>query len=112
MQWADCRGFISKEYGKKYLPELPLSYTNKDNAQAAHEAIRPSDVSVKPNQVSNVDRDAERLYNLIWRQFVACQMTNAKFSKYQCFIGRRLSTNYEPVVELLCLTASSACCLQ
>ena len=76
---ADCRGFIAREYGKKYLPEAPLTYSSKDGAQAAHEAIRPSDVGVKPNQVSNVDRDAERLYNLIWRQFVACQMTKARF---------------------------------
>ena len=42
-------------------------------------AIRPSDVGVKPTQVSNVDRDAERLYHLIWSQFVACQMTKAEF---------------------------------
>lgn len=76
---ADCRSFIQKEYGDNYLPEQPILYSNKDGAQEAHEAIRPSDVQVKPNQVSNVDRDAERLYNLIWRQFVACQMTHAKY---------------------------------
>jgi len=75
----DCRGFVEKEYGGKYLPEAPISYSSKEGAQEAHEAIRPSNVSVKPNQVGNVDRDAERLYNLIWRQFVACQMTKAKF---------------------------------
>ncbi|MFT5573520.1 MAG: DNA topoisomerase-1 [Cryomorphaceae bacterium] len=74
-----CREYIVKEYGKKYLPEAPISYSSKDGAQEAHEAIRPSDVSVKPTQISNVDRDAERLYTLIWRQFLACQMTPAKF---------------------------------
>jgi DNA topoisomerase-1 len=74
-----CRDFVSKEYGKKYLPEAAISYSSKEGAQEAHEAIRPSDVEVKPNQVANVDRDAERLYNLIWRQFVACQMVKAKF---------------------------------
>ena len=74
-----CRGFIQKNYGDKYLPAAPQQYSNKDSAQEAHEAIRPSDVGVKPTQVSNVDRDAERLYHLIWSQFVACQMTKAEF---------------------------------
>ena len=76
---SQCRNFILTEYGKKYLPDTAISYSSKEGAQEAHEAIRPSDVSVEPNQVGNVDRDAERLYNLIWRQFVACQMTPAKF---------------------------------
>ena len=75
----DCRAFIEKEYGKKYLPEAALSYSSKEGAQEAHEAIRPSDVGVEPNHVANVDRDAERLYNLIWRQCVCCQMASAKF---------------------------------
>jgi DNA topoisomerase-1 len=76
---AECRDFVEAEYGKKYLPASPQSYSSKDGAQEAHEAIRPSDVKVKPTQVANVDRDAERLYTLIWRQFVACQMVPAKF---------------------------------
>ncbi|MFT4634954.1 MAG: DNA topoisomerase-1 [Arenicella sp.] len=76
---SDCRDFVNSEYGKKYLPASPLSYSSKDGAQEAHEAIRPSDVKVKPTQIANVERDAERLYTLIWRQFVACQMVPAKF---------------------------------
>ncbi len=76
---ADCRAFIKKEHGEKYLPSAPISYSSKEGAQDAHEAIRPSDINVKPTQLSNVDRDAERLYTLIWRQFVACQMVPAKF---------------------------------
>lgn len=76
---AECRNYIKSEYGSKYLPEAPISYSSKDGAQDAHEAIRPSDVKVKPTQLSNVDRDAERLYTLIWRQFIACQMPPAKF---------------------------------
>lgn len=75
----DCRCYISAEFGKKYLPSAPNSYSSKEGSQDAHEAIRPSDVSVKPTQLSNVDRDAERLYTLIWRQFVACQMVPANF---------------------------------
>lgn len=75
----DCRCYISAEFGKKYLPSAPISYSSKEGSQDAHEAIRPSDVGVKPTQLSNVDRDAERLYTLIWRQFIACQMVSAEF---------------------------------
>ncbi|GAB1257005.1 type I DNA topoisomerase [Aurantivibrio plasticivorans] len=77
---AACRDFIVDNYGKKYLPEAPNSYSSKEGAQEAHEAIRPSDVAVKPTQLSGMERDAERLYTLIWQQFVACQMTPAQFT--------------------------------
>ena len=49
----DCRALIAKEHGKKYLPDAPIVYSSKDNAQDAHEAIRPSSVAVKPTQLSN-----------------------------------------------------------
>ncbi|MAB99086.1 MULTISPECIES: type I DNA topoisomerase [Pseudomonas] len=73
------RDFIVGEYGKEYLPEKPNVYSSKEGAQEAHEAIRPSDVNTKPTQLSGMERDAERLYELIWRQFVACQMPPAKY---------------------------------
>ncbi len=76
------RGYIGKEYGQAYLPASPLTYGAKANAQEAHEAIRPSDVSVKSENL-DVERDAQRLYELIWRQFVACQMTNAVYDVTQ-----------------------------
>ncbi|SHE50582.1 DNA topoisomerase-1 [Microbulbifer donghaiensis] len=74
------REFIGENYGDKYLPDTPTSYSSKEGAQEAHEAIRPSDVRVQPNMLTGVERDAERLYNLIWQQFVACQMTPAQFT--------------------------------
>lgn len=77
---SNCRDFILDEFGKKYLPEHPNTYSSKEGAQEAHEAIRPSDVSLKPNHLSGMERDAERLYTLIWQQFVACQMTPAEFT--------------------------------
>ncbi len=77
---ANCRDFILDNYGKRYLPEQANSYSSKEGAQEAHEAIRPSDVSVKPTQLQKMERDAERLYHLIWSQFVACQMTPAEFT--------------------------------
>jgi DNA topoisomerase-1 len=73
------RGFIESEFGGKYLPAKPLYYSSKEGAQEAHEAIRPSDVNLKPTQLSGMERDAERLYDLIWRQFVACQMPPAEY---------------------------------
>lgn len=76
---ASCRDFILSEFGKKYLPEAPVSYSSKEGAQEAHEAIRPSDVNLKSTQLKAMERDAERLYELIWRQFVACQMPSAQF---------------------------------
>ncbi|KFX67911.1 DNA topoisomerase I [Pseudomonas taeanensis MS-3] len=73
------RDFIEDEFGKKYLPANPNIYSSKEGAQEAHEAIRPSDVSMKPTQLTGMERDAERLYELIWRQFVACQMPPAEY---------------------------------
>ena len=75
-----CREYIAEEYGNKYLPEKPNSYSSKEGAQEAHEAIRPSDVDRKPAHLQGMERDAERLYTLIWQQFVACQMTPAKYT--------------------------------
>lgn len=76
----NCRDFILESYGKPYLPANPLSYSSKDGAQEAHEAIRPSSVTTKPTQLKGMERDAERLYTLIWQQFVACQMSPAEFT--------------------------------
>jgi DNA topoisomerase-1 len=73
------REFIEKSYGKKYLPDSPNLYGSKKNAQEAHEAIRPSDVSIQSSHLTSLERDQQRLYELIWRQFVACQMVPARF---------------------------------
>lgn len=73
------RGFIGDEFGKKYLLDKPNVYSSKEGAQEAHEAIRPSDVNLRPTMLTGMDRDAERLYELIWRQFVACQMPPAEY---------------------------------
>ena len=74
-----AREFIESQYGKKYLPETPNVYSSKDGAQEAHEAIRPSDVTATSDSLQGLERDAERLYELIWRQFVACQMPDAEY---------------------------------
>lgn len=74
-----CRDYISEHFSKPYLPDAPISYSSKEGAQEAHEAIRPSDVQRTQAQLTGMERDAERLYELIWRQFVACQMTPMQY---------------------------------
>ncbi|WP_301099663.1 type I DNA topoisomerase [Otariodibacter sp.] len=74
-----ARGYIEKEFGQQYLPEKPNFYASKEKAQEAHEAIRPSDIQVKQSDLKGMEKDAERLYDLIWRQFLACQMPPAEY---------------------------------
>ena len=77
---AACRELIADRFGDKYLPEKPNFYSSKEGAQEAHEAIRPSNVQLSGSQLKGMERDAERLYELIWRQFVACQMPPAEYT--------------------------------
>lgn len=74
-----CRDYVTEQFGNKYLPKEPVSYSSKGNAQEAHEAIRPSSVTVLSGHLEGVDPDAKKLYELIWRQFVACQMVAAEY---------------------------------
>ncbi|MGO1461650.1 MAG: type I DNA topoisomerase [Marinobacter sp.] len=76
---SSCRDYIQDELGKKYLPEKPRVYGSKEGAQEAHEAIRPTEVTRQSAAISGLEKDAEKLYELIWRQFVACQMSEAEF---------------------------------
>jgi DNA topoisomerase-1 len=71
-----CREYIKKNFKPDYLPDSPNIYKLKKNAQDAHEAIRPSDVNISPDLIKDdLTRDQYRLYDLIWRRFIACQMT-------------------------------------
>ncbi len=74
---SEIREYISKEYGNKFLPKQPNVYITKSkNAQEAHEAIRPTHFSDSKTDLSG---DELKLYNLIWKRTIACQMTNAEF---------------------------------
>ncbi len=75
-----ARTFIEGRYGKQYYPEKTRRFKAKGNAQDAHEAIRPSDVTLTPEQLKK-DLTAEqyRLYKLIWSRFLACQMAAAVY---------------------------------
>ena len=74
------RGFIQEAYGKDYLPPKPNFYKSPKGAQEAHEAIRPTGVTRRPQDLkASLSREELALYDLIWRRFVASQMTPAVF---------------------------------
>ena len=74
-----ARDHIVASYGPRYLPDQPNAYTSKAGAQEAHEAIRPTNVDVTRSDLEKQEPDAQRLYELIWAQFVASQMTQAEY---------------------------------
>jgi len=77
---SSVRSFIQGRYGGAYCPQAPRVYKTKAGAQDAHEAIRPSNVELTPEQVKkDLTGDQYRLYWLIWNRFVACQMSNAVY---------------------------------
>jgi DNA topoisomerase-1 len=79
--YAGARSAIGRNYGKEYLPENPRRYTSKaKNAQEAHEAVRPTDFSRRPGDVS-MEPDMARLYELIWKRAVASQMEAAQIER-------------------------------
>ena len=78
-----CREAITKYFGEAYLPKEPKEYKTKSkNAQEAHEAIRPSDVMNTPKKMeTKLDSDSYKLYELIWKRTIACQMNPAILDK-------------------------------
>jgi DNA topoisomerase-1 len=77
------RGIIGSEYGANYVPNVPRTYQNKSkNAQEAHEAIRPTEVSRRPRDVAAyLDGEQAKLYELIWIRTVASQMESAEIER-------------------------------
>ncbi len=74
------RGYITGRYGKEYCPAKARHYKTRGGAQDAHEAIRPTDVRLTPEDLKpHLNNDQYRLYRLIWSRFVACQMENAVY---------------------------------
>jgi DNA topoisomerase-1 len=80
---TQARKVIAEDFGNAYVPEAPRQYTARaKNAQEAHEAIRPTDLSRRPSDVSrNLDSDQARLYELIWIRTVASQMESAELER-------------------------------
>ena len=77
-----AKDFIVAAYGESYYPETPNFYKSRSSAQEAHEAIRPTDVTRTPESVKGVlDGPALKLYDLIWKRFVASQMAPARIAQ-------------------------------
>ena len=82
------RQAISERYGNEYLPEKPNYYRGRGNAQDAHEAIRPTNLSLIPDEIAgSLTRDQLNLYRLIYTRFFACQMTDAVYETQQVEIA-------------------------
>jgi DNA topoisomerase-1 len=76
---TEARQYIGESFGKEYLPKVPHFFKNRKSAQDAHEAIRPAYVGITPEKVKPfVDKDLFALYELIWKRFIASQMTHKK----------------------------------
>jgi len=83
------RNYIDGNFGKKYLPESPNNYSGKKakNAQEAHEAIRPTEISRSPANIKKyVNADQFKLYELIWNRALSSQMMNAEYDRNTIFI--------------------------
>lgn len=77
---AACKTFITENYGEENIIEKDVVPQNRENAQDAHEAIRPTYVDLTPAQVKeSLTRDQFRLYQLVWKRFVASRMHSAKY---------------------------------
>lgn len=80
-------GFIAQNYGSEYAPKSPNVYKTSESAQDAHEAIRPIDLSRTPKSLEGkMDRDAFRLYKLIYERYMASQMSNAEYNTMRVHI--------------------------
>ena len=78
------RSYIKDKFGNNYLPNQPLNYSGKKakNAQEAHEAIRPTDITLSPEDMKKyLSTDQHKLYNLIWTRALSSQMESAKFDR-------------------------------
>ena len=95
---AAAKDMIVSRYGKEYYPEKTRHFKAKSNAQDAHEAIRPSDVRLTPEDIKkDVTSEQYRLYKLIWSRFLACQMANAVYDSVSIEVesaGYRFRANH------------------
>ncbi len=75
----DARNFINERIGERYLTNAPRIYSSTENAQEAHEAIRPTNAFMTVDDLLNQTEEEKRLYQLIWQQYIACQMPDAEY---------------------------------
>lgn len=75
----DARNYIKEKMGNNYLPSAPRIYSSTENAQEAHEAIRPTNAFLKADALTGASEEEIRLYQLIWQQYIASQMPDAEY---------------------------------
>ena len=75
----DARNFISQNIGEKYLTNAPRIYSSTENAQEAHEAVRPTNAFLKASDLIGISEEEQKLYDLIWQQYIASQMPDAEY---------------------------------
>ena len=75
----DARNYIGDRVGEKYLTNAPRIYSSTENAQEAHEAIRPTNAYMTADDLLKQSEEEKRLYQLIWQQYIACQMPDAEY---------------------------------
>ena len=75
----DARNYIGERVGEKYLTNAPRIYSSTENAQEAHEAIRPTNAYLTADDLMKQTEEEKRLYQLIWQQYIACQMPDAEY---------------------------------
>ncbi len=93
---AEIREWVNKKFGSKYLPEKANVYKSKKDAQEAHEAIRPTNVSFVPDEVRRYLSDEQyRLYKLIWERAVTSQMMAAVFDQTTVDIEAKAAASYD-----------------
>ena len=89
---SGVRSFIESAFGGDYLPDKPKTYASAERAQEAHEAIRPTDVTRRPGDLADTLEPAQlKLYELVWRRFVACQMAPAVWKVTEADIAAETS---------------------
>ena len=94
---SDVRGYVEKKIGKQYLPAQPNAYKSKKDAQDAHEAVRPTDVTLHPDEIrSFLSEEQYKLYrHTIWQRFVASQMVPAIYDQTTVDIEAKADRSYD-----------------
>ena len=93
---TEVREYITAKHGAQYLPEQPNTFKSKKDAQDAHEAIRPTHVEMAPDDIKQYLSDEQfKLYQLIWRRFVASQMLPALFDQTTVEVEAKADKRYD-----------------
>ena len=99
---ADARTMIEGRFGAEFVPEKPNTYKGRKNAQDAHEAIRPTNLDLRPEEIkASLTNDQFKLYRLVYLRFVACQMADAVYETQQIEIASESGVTLRSSAERL-----------